>query len=535
MESLTRRAQSPAGGLLVRRPRGEGDAGRGAEGRGARPDESAAPRLAHDFGRVSVRPAAAPPPVLQAKLTVGARGDAYEQEADRVAERVADKREPRRECACGGECPACGGVRGAGGLLQTKPAASNDPAGSPAPPVGQVVLRAPGQPLDASTRAFMEPRFGYDFARVRVHADERAAESARAVNALAYTVGRHVVFGAGRYAPWGGEGRRLLAHELAHVVQQGGGGGERLSRVPDESGARKGRYSFSANCGWIDWDHADPGLTGNMIRRVRKASDALAAAAAGGAPATGELTSPIMTSTLPVVGTVLSSASVNVRLLRPLSADEVLGVALSIFKRLSLVFEVQQEWTDAIGHSSFSQEDLPSNLIGFYRAARGYSREQVRQFCAAASAEGSVNEYKRNHDFRQNRSFAPVGATGPWPAELSNIDDTTASALYEITKISATQGGESASYCPMYRVVGTIGEDESGNGGKTFAAADNLRVVPTYRSEVRATIGQAPTRMIEVEPNSQPDFHTFAHHGLKSPLYAPEHALVCLSSHGKPL
>jgi hypothetical protein len=83
------------------------------------------------------------------------------------------------------------------------------------------VLRSPGQPLDANTRAFMEPRFGHDFSRVRVHSDASAAESARAVNALAYTVGQDIVFEAGRYAPGASEGRRLLAHELTHVVQQG--------------------------------------------------------------------------------------------------------------------------------------------------------------------------------------------------------------------------------------------------------------------------------------------------------------------------
>jgi hypothetical protein len=88
------------------------------------------------------------------------------------------------------------------------------------PPVVREVLRSPGQALDPGTRAFMEPRFGYDFSRVRVHADARAAESARAVDALAYTVGPHVVFGRRQYAPQTGEGQRLLAHELAHVVQQ---------------------------------------------------------------------------------------------------------------------------------------------------------------------------------------------------------------------------------------------------------------------------------------------------------------------------
>jgi Domain of unknown function (DUF4157) len=82
------------------------------------------------------------------------------------------------------------------------------------------VLGSPGQPLDAATRAFMEPRFAHDFSQVRVHTDAKAAESARAVNALAFTVGRDVVFASGEYAPARTEGQRLLAHELAHVTQQ---------------------------------------------------------------------------------------------------------------------------------------------------------------------------------------------------------------------------------------------------------------------------------------------------------------------------
>lgn len=82
------------------------------------------------------------------------------------------------------------------------------------------VLRSPGQPLDAETRAFMEPRFGHDFGQVRVHTDAKAAESARAVNALAYTVGRDVVLGTSQYAPGNPSGRQLLAHEMAHVLQQ---------------------------------------------------------------------------------------------------------------------------------------------------------------------------------------------------------------------------------------------------------------------------------------------------------------------------
>jgi hypothetical protein len=91
-----------------------------------------------------------------------------------------------------------------------------------APPVVHDVLRSSGMPLDAAVRARMEPRFGHSFADVRVHADGRAAESARAVGAHAYAVGTHVVFGAGRYAPGSADGNRLIAHELAHVVQQRG-------------------------------------------------------------------------------------------------------------------------------------------------------------------------------------------------------------------------------------------------------------------------------------------------------------------------
>lgn len=83
------------------------------------------------------------------------------------------------------------------------------------------VVRSPGHPLDAQTRAFFQPRFQQDFSQVRVHTDEKAAASARAVDAVAYTVGSDVVFDSGRYAPGTGPGEKLLAHELAHVMQQG--------------------------------------------------------------------------------------------------------------------------------------------------------------------------------------------------------------------------------------------------------------------------------------------------------------------------
>jgi Domain of unknown function (DUF4157) len=91
-----------------------------------------------------------------------------------------------------------------------------------APPIVHEVLRSAGQPLDEGTRHFMEPRFGTEFGQVRVHVGEQASASAQAVNARAYAAGQHVVFGAGEFQPYSTAGRELVAHELAHVVQQPG-------------------------------------------------------------------------------------------------------------------------------------------------------------------------------------------------------------------------------------------------------------------------------------------------------------------------
>jgi hypothetical protein len=91
-----------------------------------------------------------------------------------------------------------------------------------APPIVDKVLSESGAALDGATRGFMESRFGHDFSRVRIHTDARAAESARAVHASAYTVGNHLVFAAGTFQPATTAGQRLLAHELVHTIQQGG-------------------------------------------------------------------------------------------------------------------------------------------------------------------------------------------------------------------------------------------------------------------------------------------------------------------------
>lgn len=173
---------------------------------------------------------------VQAKLAINQPGDRYEEEADRIAEqvmgmpvpRVVNRSETAQYPLMRRSCPKCkkkaSERKDEEERLQMKslsnPASrSSQIPSSNVPPIVHEVLRSPGRPLDASTRAFMEPRFGYDFSRVRVHADARAAESARSMNALAYTVGRDLVFGSDLYAPQT-DGRRLLAHELVHVMQQ---------------------------------------------------------------------------------------------------------------------------------------------------------------------------------------------------------------------------------------------------------------------------------------------------------------------------
>lgn len=93
-------------------------------------------------------------------------------------------------------------------------------------------IGTPGTPLDSGVRRAAEARFGYDFGQVRVHTDERAAVSAADVGSLAYTVGRHVVFGTNMFQPSSATGRTLIHHELVHVVQQSGGDGAPTSIVP---------------------------------------------------------------------------------------------------------------------------------------------------------------------------------------------------------------------------------------------------------------------------------------------------------------
>jgi uncharacterized protein DUF4157 len=143
---------------------------------------------------------------LQRKLAIGASNDLLEQEADRVADRVL-------------AAPAHSAMSGTPPRIQRFIGHSTGENGT-APASIDRVLVSPGKPLDPKLQQDMGQRFGYDFSRVRVHIGDAAEQSARDVSAHAYTVGRNIVFGAGQFAPGTNDGRRLIAHELTHVVQQ---------------------------------------------------------------------------------------------------------------------------------------------------------------------------------------------------------------------------------------------------------------------------------------------------------------------------
>ncbi len=160
---------------------------------------------------------------LHGALRISQAGDVSELEADRIADQVL------RMLKSGPQMS-----RSQAAAVRSKPAQGSRTGAVPA--IVHEVISSPGQPLDKESRAFFEPRFSHDFGKVRVHADMRAAESAQAVHARAFAVGNHIVFGTGAVASPSLSARRLLAHELTHIVQQKGNGlGRALQRTPDSS------------------------------------------------------------------------------------------------------------------------------------------------------------------------------------------------------------------------------------------------------------------------------------------------------------
>lgn len=187
-------------------------------------------RFGHDFTRIQVYSKA--PLDTQAKLTVNTPGDEYEQEADRVAGRVMSM-SPSGD-SVGSAPPGVvqrqsirDGREDLGGAADGQREDEEGEADIGGSEHGSAVASLPslgvGSPLPASERKFMEPRFGYSFADVRVHTNSRANAMASSLGARAFTSGNDIVFGHGEWTGSSGGDRRLLAHELTHVIQQRGG------------------------------------------------------------------------------------------------------------------------------------------------------------------------------------------------------------------------------------------------------------------------------------------------------------------------
>ena len=151
---------------------------------------------------------------VQAKLTVGSAHDPCELEADRLADQTV-RMGDRHAIA---QRSTCAEVTDEGPRRKESGSASHSPVAIP--PVVHQALTTTGQPLDSDSRSFFGARFGYDFSQVQIHDDNEGHRAAAALDSLAFTVGRHIAFSSDKYAPHTAEGRRLLAHELVHVVQQ---------------------------------------------------------------------------------------------------------------------------------------------------------------------------------------------------------------------------------------------------------------------------------------------------------------------------
>ncbi len=152
----------------------------------------------------------------------------------------------------------------------------------------QHVLASPGRPLDSSVRKFFGNRFGHDFGEVRIHDDATAAASARGVHAIAYTVGQDVVFGAGQYSPGTEAGRHLLAHELTHVIQQGGTT-QALQRDPEDEDSSS--WTDAAKAIWDNpteelSKHAEQGALNQLDRLANSPSTQSARWSEPGCPPT---------------------------------------------------------------------------------------------------------------------------------------------------------------------------------------------------------------------------------------------------------
>jgi hypothetical protein len=334
----------------------------------------------------------------QAKLPVNQPGDALEREADRLAD----------ETMLGHP------------ILDASPQLR---IGSPAAP--PPFLRGYGRPLPAEARAFFEPRWGWDLSTVRVHTDERAAAAAWRVGARAFTLGAHIVFGKGEFAPDTASGRWLLAHELTHVLQQHSG----LLRQAD--GSRGDDMIPESESIDEDVRDGEETFTGEqVVDQVVGARPPAPLVATAGAPAIHEVSPAVPTTVQRVCAKSRAEAGypVGVNLGIPATPPpdrsrttaQISALAGDPSNRTAGLTQFQAEWRWNVAISSAGGRSWVTRLAMWFR------RPSIRIFLTRGFGRGSCEEadiarHERLHDrdFRENaaeaeRSVCDTAAT--WPA-----------------------------------------------------------------------------------------------------------------------
>ena len=351
---------------------------------------------------------------IQAKLTVGAANDKYEQEADRVADQIMRTPEPvatdqasnnpsnqtpviQRLCTkCGDELQ--GQFLGAmeqknSKLLQGKEMSGQTPEVSSGLEGSINSLRGAGRPLSPSDRSFYEPRFGQDFSQVRIHNDSLSNQAAQSINARAFTIGRNIAFAAGEYSP-DLASSRLMAHELTHVVQQQNENSSLQRHVTDSAAGRiggasdfvdgqgsEGRYIFTERGGWFDRSHVSA-----HVNEVNDVLSQLEAREAEVEANTNEF--------------VTSYQMDYEQIPAPIDQSKLSMVALAILTNHDARFEAYQNSSVAnvIAQTPFSYEDLPSNRFGSLVGIAWRAAAREREIDPDATVEpGSPADTLRRH------------------------------------------------------------------------------------------------------------------------------------------
>jgi hypothetical protein len=323
-----------------------------------------------------------------------------------------------RKCACGaGKAAAAAECDSCGRKLQRR--ARPGAAGHEVPSSVEGVLRSAGEPLGAATLRDMESRFGRSFAHVRLHRDGDAAASAESVGALAYTVGQHVVFGAAQYAPHTASGRQLLAHELAHVLQQTHGasraalGAPRLAPAAAERAIEANADRVAAAALGVD--------RGVSVEPVQSASVIARQAAPASAPASAPAAAPATacTSAANVTQANLGrtpGGRFDATLDRSTCPWCSLGLTMRVF------FQQANAWSSASSWNAFQADyvrlvqDRWSHVYDFIPPAAGCSGEgcqrvsvglNVVPVAAAGSPHWTINV---QHTDQVSQSFVSPGA-----------------------------------------------------------------------------------------------------------------------------